>query len=61
MAKVTGINEYRFKKAYTAAMTYRPDKIKALLMSLYDIDRDIKSGDIDRNVALELFVIRAAR
>jgi len=61
MAKLTGINEYRFKKAYSAAMNYRPDKIKALLMSLYDIDRDIKSGDIDKDTALELFVVKAAR
>lgn len=61
MAKLTGVNEYRFRKAYTAAMNYRPDKIKALLMSLYDIDRDIKRGDIDKDLALELFVVKAAR
>lgn len=61
MSKATGINEYRFKKAYTAAMRYSKEKIKSLLISLYNIDRDIKSGDIDKNAALELFIVKAAR
>ena len=60
MAKATGINEYRFKKAYTAAMKYSKKKIKTLLVSLYNIDKDIKSGDIDKDAALELFVLKAA-
>ena len=60
MAKATGINEYRFKKAYTAAMKYSKRKIKSLLVSLYNIDKDIKSGDIDKDAALELFVLKAA-
>ena len=61
MAKLTGVNEYRFKKAYTAAMRYSRLKIKKLLVSLYDTDRDIKMGNIDKNLALELFVSTAAR
>ena len=61
MAKATGINEYRFKKAYTASMRNSMDKVKSLLISLYNIDRDIKSGDIDKDAALELFVVKAAR
>ena len=61
MAKATGINEYRFKKAYTAAMGYSKDKIKSLLIDLYNTDRDIKSGDIDKDAALELFVVRASK
>lgn len=60
MAKATGINEYRFKKAYTAAMKYNKSKIKSLLVTLYNIDRDIKSGDIEKDAALELFVLKAA-
>ena len=60
MAKATGINEYRFKKAYTAAMKYNRYKLKSLLISLYNIDKDIKSGDIDKDAALELFVLKAA-
>lgn len=61
MSKSTGINEYRFKKAYTAAMGYSKNKIKSLLTDLYNTDRDIKRGDIDKDAALELFVIRAAK
>ncbi|MBR2674995.1 MAG: DNA polymerase III subunit delta [Mogibacterium sp.] len=61
MAKLTGINEYRFKKAYKAAMGYSLGRVKNLLTDLYNTDRDIKNGDIDRNMALELFVVRASR
>lgn len=61
MAKTTGVNEYRFKKAYTAATRYSRDKIKTLLTYLYNLDRDIKRGDIDKDTALELFVVKAAR
>ena len=61
MAKKTGINEYRFKKAYMAASGYRPGKIKKLLIDLYNIDRDIKRGDMDKDMALELFVVRASK
>lgn len=61
MAKATGINEYRFKKAYQAAMGYSPRKIKSLLIDLYDTDRKIKSGDIDKDMALELFVVKASK
>ena len=61
MAKNTGVNEYRFKKAFTAAMRYGTESIKDLLIALYEIDRLFKNGDIDRDTALELFVVKAAR
>ena len=60
MAKATGVNEYRFKKAYTAARRYGLSKIKNMLISLYETDRLIKSGEIDKDTALELFVLKAA-
>ena len=60
MAKSTGVNEYRFKKAYTAARKYGIDRIKRMLLDLYEDDRKIKSGEIDKDSALELFVINAA-
>lgn len=59
MAKKTGINEYRFKKAWQAANSYSLSRIRKLLTELYNIDRDIKRGDIDKDIALELFVISA--
>lgn len=59
MAKMTGVNEYRFKKAYMAAQRYRLSRIRELLVQLYNIDRDIKRGDIDKDIALELFAVTA--
>ena len=60
MAKMTGTNEYRFKRAYQSAGAYSLSKLRELLIQLYNIDRDIKRGDIDKNVALELFAVTAA-
>lgn len=59
MAKATGVNEFRFKKAYQAANAYSLSRIRKILTDLYNIDRDIKRGDIDKNVALELLVMSA--
>ena len=59
MAKKCGINEFRFKKAYQAAGSYSIHRIKKILTDLYNIDRDIKRGDIDKDVALELLVMSA--
>lgn len=61
MAKMTGVNEYRFKRAYQAAGAYSLNRLKELLINLYNIDRDMKRGDIDKDVALELFSVTAAR
>ncbi len=57
MAKRTGTHEFRFKKAYQAALQYKEKRIKDLLIRLYNIDRDIKSGNIDKDLAFELFVV----
>lgn len=59
MAKKTGINEYRFKRAYTAAQRYSRQRIRKILKDIYNADRDIKRGDIDKDVALELIAISA--
>ena len=59
MAKKTGVNEFRFKKAWQAANSYSLSRIRKLLTQLYNIDRDIKRGDIDKDTALELFVMSA--
>ena len=60
MARKTGINEFRFKRAWQAAGAYSPARLRKLLTDLYNIDRDIKRGDIDKDTALELFVLSAA-
>ena len=59
MAKKTGINEFRFKRAFNAAGRYSKRRIGKILTDLYNTDRDIKSGNIDNDVALELIAISA--
>ena len=59
MAKKTGVNEYRFKRACNASSGYSKSRIKRILTDIYNIDRDIKRGDIDKNVALELLALTA--
>ncbi len=55
MAKEIGVNEYRFKKAWQAAKGVSRERIKRILIHLYNTDRDIKTGRIERNTAIELF------
>ena len=59
MAKRTGVNEFRFKRAFNAAARYSKRRIGKILTELYNTDRDIKSGNIDKDVALELMAISA--
>ena len=59
MAKKTGVNEFRFKRAFNAAGRYSKRRIGKILAELYNTDRDIKSGNIDKDVALELIAISA--
>ena len=59
MAKKTGVNEFRFRRAFNAAGRYSKRRIGKILTELYNTDRDIKSGNIDKDVALELIAISA--
>ena len=59
MAKKTGVNEFRFKRAYSAAGRYSRRRIKKILTDLYNTDRDIKRGNIDKDTALELLAVSA--
>ena len=56
MAKSLGVNEYRLKNAYAAARKVGKSKIKKALIELYDTDRLLKTGEMDKNTSLELFV-----
>ncbi len=58
ITKEMGIHEFRIKKALGAAEKFSLDKLKTLLCQLYDMDSDIKKGDIQGNVALELLIGR---
>ena len=57
IAKQTGINEFRLKKAYQAARKMDIERIRQILIQAYNLDRDIKSGNIDKDVAFELLLI----
>ncbi len=57
MAKATGINEFRFKKAYQSARHFSKDRLKDLLIKLYNIDRDIKNGNMEGGLAFQLFIL----
>lgn len=57
MAKKLGVNEYRFKKAFKAATRFSEDQLTVTLTNLYEIDRLIKSGDMDKDLALQTFVL----
>lgn len=59
MASKTGVNEFRFKRAYNAATGYSKRRIKRILIDIYNTDRDIKRGAIDKDAALELISISA--
>lgn len=56
MAKLTGVNEFRLKKAYQSARHFSLSRIKEILTNTYNIDRDIKNGDMDKDIAFELLV-----
>lgn len=57
IAKTTGVNEYRLKRAFQAARTFGIDAVKEMLIRAYNIDRDFKSGIIDKDVAFELLIL----
>lgn len=57
IAKVTKVNEFRLKKAYQAARQFSKARLKELLIGLYNIDKDIKSGNMGWELAFELFVV----
>ena len=50
------IHEFRIRKALNTANRYGAARLRKLLMSAYDVDRSIKTGVLDAETALELFV-----
>ncbi|MBQ6583481.1 MAG: DNA polymerase III subunit delta [Mogibacterium sp.] len=57
MAKRTGVNEFRFRKAFQASQKFSPERLRAILIRLYNTDLAIKTGDLDKDLALELFLL----
>jgi DNA polymerase-3 subunit delta len=56
MAKKTGSNEFRFKKAYTAARKFGRQRVERAIFALYDNDRKFRCGEMELPLAMELFV-----
>ena len=54
--KKLGGSEYRIKKMLPYANRYSVDKLKQILISIYETDRNIKTGLLDAQLALELFI-----
>ncbi len=52
------IHEFRIKKALGFASKVTVDKIKKILVQLYEIDRNVKTGTLEPRLALELFIGR---
>lgn len=57
IANILEIHEYRVKKALEKANKYDSKTILNKLEDLADLDYQIKSGLIDKNVGLELFIL----
>ena len=57
MSKATGVNEFRFKRAYQAARRFDIGKLRGILKNAYNADRDIKTGELDKDLAFELLII----
>ena len=52
------MHEFRVKKAMAFADKFTVEKLKSILSQLYEIDRNIKTGVLEQNLALELLVGR---
>ncbi len=58
MAEVLKMNPFRVKKALSYADKFEKKKLQSILSQLYEIDRNIKTGMIEPNLALELLIGR---
>ena len=54
----TGINEYRLKKAIRYASRYDLQKLKDMLISIYDVNKNVVNGSMDPKIALQLYISR---
>ena len=56
MHKKLGGSEYRIKKLLPYANKYSVEKLKNTLSGIYEVDRNIKTGLLDGQMALEMFI-----
>ena len=57
IANLLEIHEFRVKKALEKGRKYSSDEILKKLDDLADLDYQIKSGQLDKNIGLELFIL----
>ena len=57
ISNILEIHEYRIKKALEKSRNFTDKKILSKLEELADLDYNIKSGNIDKNIGLELFIL----
>ena len=56
IARRTGMNEYRVRKALGYANRYSLDKLKSMLENIYDVNKNIVNGLMEPSLALEMFI-----
>jgi DNA polymerase III subunit delta len=55
--EILGMNEYVLRKNITISKGYSLSRLRKLLIEAYSIDGTIKKGNLDKRLALEMFVI----
>ena len=55
--EILGMNEYVLRKNITISKSYSLSRLRKLLIEAYSIDGTIKKGNLDKRLALEMFVI----
>ena len=58
IVKAMGVNEYRFKKAMAACRGKRSGDLRRALDSAFEIEKNMKSGNMDGRTGLELFITK---
>lgn len=56
IARRTGLNEYRVRKALGYANRYSLEKLKSMLENIYDVNKNIVNGLMEPALALEMFI-----
>ena len=56
IAKTLNAHTFRVKKAFQSMEKYTAADLRSLLIRVYDVDRNIKSGLLEQNLALEMLI-----
>lgn len=56
MQSVLNVHEFRIKKAASFSENYSRERLREILRRVYQVEKNIKSGLMDQNLALEMFI-----